>query len=649
MTYPHDGKNITGTALPLACLRSDNNCGCGEFTDLPALGLFCKESGLALIQLLPVNDTGCFSSPYSALSSVALNPLYLNLPDAAGETGAEFQAKMRRESSGQKRFSYDKIYRAKEDFLKSHYAKNAGSLQKDEAVLVWEKQNPWIKVYAVYKALKDQNGQKHFQQWPAAFQKPSKDFVDSYFMTNRAAAFFFVWIQYLCDRQFSAACAFLREQGLALKGDLPILMNEDSADVWAAPNLFDTTMSAGAPPDMFSITGQNWGFPIYLWDAHRTSGFQWWKTRLKMAQKYYSAFRIDHVLGFFRIWSILPGAVSGDIGYFNPSVPLTKNDFLQKGFGEDRIRWLSEPHIPGPLIRETFPDHHQAIIDTFFDRVKEEDLFWFKPHCTEKSLLSARSWSGPEASALFGWFKDRTFIKVDGSYYPYWHHKNTKAYLSLTPDEKKTLDGMIHVAGTKSEEMWEVQGKDLLSFIQDSTDMLICAEDLGAVPRCVPEVLTSLNILGLKIIRWTRDWDLPDAPFIPLDDYPALSVATMSVHDTTTLRGWWEEEAGTEEKRAFLKILAIAPEQAQKQFSPELAQGLMGAMMKVRSKLLIFQIQDLLALDQSIGIDTDDRINVPGTVTPENWTYLLPQPLEKLRQSVTVKERIAELAALRKN
>ncbi|GAB1455660.1 hypothetical protein MASR2M48_09670 [Spirochaetota bacterium] len=161
--------------------------------------------------------------------------------------------------------------------------------------------------------------------------------------------------------------------------------------------------------------------------------------------------------------------------------------------------------------------------------------------------------------------------------------------------------------------------------------MMPCAEDLGAVPDCVPRVLAELKIPGLRVPRWMRLWDEPGQVFRPLEDYGVLSACTPSVHDSSTLRAWWEEEEGREEFcKAYCPTLLPAPKFLAAKDVPVVLKALAGA----PSLLFVTQVQDIMdACDELRSDDPSiDRINVPGTVAPFNWTWRMPSAVEDLEE-----------------
>ncbi len=628
MKYTRPNHYLTGIAVPVSALRTAESCGIGEFLDLERLGDWCRSIGMELIQILPVNDTGETSSPYSALSAFALNPIYIRLQTLPGaEEFLDSIETLRIRFDSSPRVQYYQVLNEKKKILRALFEKHKTAIVSDPLFLSWIEENLWIVPYASYSLLKSMHKQASWMDF-SSYKNPTDEEIEAFWNIHEDTRFY-AWIQYHLELQLRRAAAYLAAEGIALKGDLPILMNEDSADVWQHREFFNLDKRAGAPPDMFSDLGQNWGFPIYEWDTLEKNDYSFWKQRLRQADKFYHAYRIDHVLGFFRIWSIEEKHVSGNLGYFTPDFPITRTELSQAGFDAGRIAWLSKPHISLGELYESLKEEAEPIIATCFDRIGNEELFLFKPAIQgERDILNLQC-NHEKKEALLYWFRNRTLLEVEkDQFYLTWNSRTTKAYKSLFQEEKEKLEMLYRKHSAKALKSWEAQGRKLLSFMQKETDMLMCAEDLGAVPPCVPKVLKELQIFSLKISRWTRDYSKEQAPYIPLKKYPLLSVCTLSVHDTSTMRGWWSEEKDIQN---FWKSLGFR-DPCPNTYTPEVAQKVIGKTLETSSALCIFQIQEIFAMDGSLCAPepNEERINVPGTLSDANWSYRLPISIESL-------------------
>ncbi|MDR3343786.1 MAG: 4-alpha-glucanotransferase [Treponema sp.] len=652
-----------GVVVPVGALRGEKSIGVGEFPDLIAFAGLCKKMGIGLIQLLPVNDTGYESSPYSALTAFALHPLYLrigDLPEVALVKGNLFVGKI--EEIGKKfgnepRFSYQGLLRAKMNLLREIYTANENSIadkaKKGGSLALWINKNSWVKEYAVYRRLKEANGEKSWKEWTSHSTVTAAD-IDALWKDTalRGEHLFWVWVQEALDTQFHKVATALAELGILLEGDLPILMNEDSCDVWANPAYFNLGLSAGAPPDMYSPAGQNWGFPTYNWQVQSKDAYGWWKRRLQAAEKYYHAYRIDHVLGFFRIWASRREDNSSVLGRYDPYLPVTQKDLEDLGFDDGRIRWISRPHIPTGEVWDSLKDSGgmdpgtvaaevEQVFTKALDRIGKEELWLFKDSIRGEKDIEALGLHPAATVYLRGVWGNRLFLEYEkGTYSPVWYYRDSRGYASLAEGERNALDELLEKQRQDSEEKWETEGKQLLKVLTTSSSMIPCAEDLGAVPDCVPRVLTSLKILGLRVVRWFRAWDKEGQPYIPFEAYPELSVCTPSVHDSSTLREWWDREADQHVFSGFIGVPSLP-----KVYNPGTAKIILQKIVAATSRYRVFQIQDLLHLSLKwyAQDSASERINVPGTTNDFNWTYRLPGTIADIAQDEELVRAVAAL------
>ena len=654
------GKRLLGVAVPVGALRGNGNSWVGEFPDLAEFAALCSQAGVGLIQLLPVNDTGYESSPYSALTAFALHPLYLritDLPEAALTPGFVDKVNaLARRYSGERRFPFGELIRAKMELLRELYAIHRGDVAKRAQgagpLAVWIEENPWVKEYAVYRRLKEENGEKSWKDW-AAFREVKAADIGALWDDGRyrEAQLFWVWIQEALDRQFREAVQAITRLGIILEGDLPILMNEDSCDVWAHPEYFRQDLSAGAPPDMYSPAGQNWGFPIYDWEAQAQDNYAFWRSRLKAAEKYYGAYRIDHVLGFFRIWAARREDYSSALGRFLPYIPVKKQDLEALGFDRGRIRWVSRPHVPTEELWDALRGEPNAAAEgsrafsQVLERIGSEELWLFKDSIKGEKDIEGLGFCQGLRNYLVGAWHNRLFLEYEqGLYTPVWYYHNSRAYASFSEKEREALEALLEKRRTESEAIWEKQGEKLLSVLTASSTMLPCAEDLGAVPHCVPRVLGRLGIFGLRVVRWFREWDKEGQPYIPLAAYPELSVCTPAVHDSSTLREWWEREADQDKFSAFMGYPSLP-----RVYNPGTARIFLHKIAAAASRFRVFQIQDLLHLSPRWYAEdpASERINIPGTGDAFNWTYRIPAPIAELGGDRDFIQGVKELAELR--
>lgn len=697
----------TGVAVPLGALYTKESPSVGEYTSLKPFADFCKKCGLGVIQLLPVNDTGFESSPYSGLSAFALHPLYINISalpefEQAYATDKAFAGAYRtfvKENRFHNRFDYAKILSEKIRLLHLLYAwiekqiasesrstlKQSNPKIKEVTVVntssfvqqlmaqtdKFIRENKWVISYAVYKNLKDIAMQASWKEWPENLRHLSREQVMLRWNNKalKSSHTFFVWVQMRAAEQFKDAAKYVESQNIILKGDIPILMNEDSADTWANPEFFIHELRAGSPPDGENKCGQNWGFPIYNWDRLEADNYSWWKERIANASQFYKAFRIDHVLGFFRIWAASENDTTAYSGHVEPYKTISLKELLASGFTEERICWLSKPHIPTSLIQNITCNYEEAhrILSLVAERIGNEELWLFKKEIKGDRQFYSYSFCENDAEkdtrikeALCSKWRDKTLLELTKNHYAFtWCYGETTAWNSLNETEKLILLAFKETLDASQERAWKKQGNTLLRALTASSDMTACAEDLGAVPGVVPDVLKKLGILSLRVIRWTRDWANVKSPFIRFEDYPELCVMTSSVHDSSTLRQWWTNEK--ESVSSFLQLWDTddenplfdntAPFNGSEEFSPEVAKFCLESAAFTQASWYIIPLQDLLFLDKNYYLEDMDfeRINIPGTVNGFNWTYRMPVMLDKLSENNKIISNITHIANIHDN
>ena len=655
---------LSGIAVPLSALRTADSPVIGEFPSLVPLANWAKKAGFGIVQLLPVLDTGTQSSPYSSLSAFALHPLYISIPQIESfknlykrnKNFAEYYDSFIRQHKDSPRFDYESVNLQKHYLLNSLYCFESLTLDDNAEFKAWVKKQEWLPAYCVYKFLKNAYIQSSWKSWGAKDRKITEKEIELRWKdkTLHNDLYFFAWEQYVAWQQFSQAADAVRKAGIILKGDLPILMNDDSCDAWCHPDLFNQKLRAGSPPDGSNPTGQNWGFPTYNWKHHAADDFAWWKLRLKTASQFYDAYRLDHILGFFRIWAVPEGENTAELGHTEPYATLSRKDLQDAGFDAGRINWLCEPHLNterlDPFVQSR--DEAHAIFRKFCTQIGNEELWNFK-----KEMKTARDVDAVDLSAFAGErkadeikdffrrrLKNRTLIEISpDKYVPSWLYQGTKAWQSLNDDERMRLDAIFAKVNAKNEKLWKAQAEQIFDALIPSTKMIPCGEDLGVALSCLPSVMEKYGILHLNVVRWTRDWSADGHPYIPFKEYKTLDVTTTSVHDSTTIRQWWEEEH--ESVRAFEK--AVTPQKkpkkknvleddepmlADEDFSPKAAKFVLEKSAQTAAAWFINPVQDWLSLNKKYWQKEaqDERVNIPGTVSPFNWTYRMPVSIETL-------------------
>lgn len=673
-----------GTSIPLGAIYTEKKDGTviGEYTDLPEFAKFCKKAGFTLLQLLPVNDTGTQSSPYSGLSAFALHPIFIDiraLPEfeAAYKDDAAFKKaydKMLKDFpySQAGRFNYMGILNAKTALLNMLYEKSevAKTGEADEALAKWIKKNSWIISYAVYKNLKVQYNQASWKEWKKSDQLiGAKEIKKRWSDKSMAKAhLFFAWTQMRANEQFKAATDAVKKAGIILKGDMPILMNEDSCDAWAEPDIFNHNLRAGSPVDGENPTGQNWGFPTYNWENLKARKYDWWIDRLKNAEQYYGAYRLDHILGFFRIWAIPARDTTAILGHTVPYVPMSRDDLHNIGFDDGRIRWLSQPHVNTGLIEDITWNHQSAtsILSKFMDRIGNEELWLFKSSITgDKDIYEADLSAFCEGDAaqrckdaLSKAWQNRCLIEVTPDHFvPVWTYYTSTAWGTLNDGEKNALKNLISGKEWEQNKLWETQSDEILSTLTKSVKMVPCGEDLGAELPCLPHVMEKNGILGLRVNRWTRRWSEGGQPYVPMNQITYLSVTTTSVHDSTTVRQWWQEDRSGASLFVRTNPWAFGVDGfdsgridqiANSPFSPEIAESYLKGVATANSVWIINPLQDYMSMEQKYWLadSNAERVNVPGSVNDFNWTYRMPVTVETLEKDDSLIGKIKNIVAM---
>ncbi len=673
-------KKLTGVAVPLGALYTKDNPVIGEFPDLKPFADYCQAAGISIIQLLPVNDTGTQSSPYSGLSAFALHPIYIRLKDVPGfdelyKNDEKFKKAYDVFVANQKytlRYNYDAILNTKTALLKMLYDSTDEGKTGDagEALSKWIKANSWVKDYAVYKNLKWNYMQASWKSWLESDRNKTKEEITA--LWNKKAFkkehLFYAWTQMVADAQFRDAVDYVKAAGLMLKGDMPILMNEDSCDAWAYPEVFNQELRAGAPADGDNPNGQNWGFPTYNWKNLKDDDYSWWKARLTNASKYYDAYRLDHILGFFRIWAIPEADLNALNGHTEPYAFIKRSELYDLGFNDDRIRWLSQPHIPTGVIEDITWNHDKAhqILAIFCDKIDGEELWRFSPTLKGNKAIEEADLTelcAPEAigrvkKVLEDYWSNRTLIEIaKNKFVPLWTYGKSTSWGTLNDQEKGALLNCFNELNEKNEKLWKKQADEIFAAITKSVKMIPCGEDLGVNIECVPKTMDAHKILGLRVVRWCRKWSEPGQPYVPFSEYKPLSVTTTSVHDSSTVRQWWDEEKDS--VRAFVsanpeafgikenELMDMTQAISAQPFNAQVAQSILKASAAAASVWFIPPLQDFLYMDEKLWLDkaADERINVPGTVTEFNWTYRLPVSLEELSENAELTGKIKKISS----
>ena len=657
LRMPNDSFRGAGVAIPVFSLRTEKSYGTGEFTDLKLLADWAAQTGLKLIQLLPVNDTSATgtwtdSYPYAAVSAFALHPLYINVSEVAGKKHAGllkgFQ-KDQKKLNGLSEVDYEAVMRAKRAALESLYEVMVDTTLTDAYFLAYLEENRhWLEPYAVFTWLKEQNGTSDFNQWKqyAVYKADEINALASPDSPAYPAIAFHYFVQWHLHLQLKSAVEYAHSKGLAIKGDIPIGIYRYSCDAWVAPELYQMDRQAGAPPDDFAEKGQNWGFPTYNWDRMKSDGFAWWKQRFAQMSLYFDAFRIDHILGFFRIWSIPIDAIEGILGQFIPAIALKEQEFWQMGIGFNRER-LCKPYITDAVLHELFQEHREKVYP-FIQPIEHTGRYELRPEFNTQQKV--QQWANRQTASettdalrqgLFDLITNVVLLEdPHGGLHFRFGIDKTSSFQHLDQGTQQKLHQLyVDYFFRRQDQFWKKEALEKLPALKQATQMLICGEDLGMVPDCVPDVMEGLGILSLEVQRMPKK---AGYAFFHPKDAPYLAVVTPSTHDMSTIRGWWEEDRATTQRfyNEQLERHGAAPWFCE----PWVNRAIIEQHLFSPAMWSIFQLQDLMGSDGDLRRENphEERINVPAN--PKHyWQYRMHLSLEELQQQSRFNQDLKDL------
>jgi 4-alpha-glucanotransferase len=635
-----------GVSIPVFSLKSKHSWGVGEFTDIKLLVDWAKKTGLQLIQILPVNDTNATgtwadSYPYASISAFALHPMYLN-PDTfvnAKNKKLLSELKAEREALNQKdAVDYEAVNQLKWRLIEQVYP-----LQKEETFAspdyqsFYNNNKHWLVPYAAFCYYRDVNNTADFNAWSTAktYEVTAAEalFNDA---STTDAMLIHCFVQFHLHLQLQQAAAYAHDNGVIIKGDIAIGIYRYGADAWQHPELFHMDMQAGAPPDDFAVKGQNWGFPTYNWQKMEADGFSWWRQRFEQMSYYFDAFRIDHILGFFRIWSIPMNSVEGIMGHFEPCIPVHINEFYQRNIWFDYNRY-TKPFITDQLLNEVAGSEAEHFKQTYLQSDGYGNYTLLEEYSTQRKIED--HFVAFEMTEHDSWVKQKLFdlvsnvilFEVENSNAQQFHFRfsveSTKSFQYLDGNTQSQLrDLYVDYFFRRQDNFWMKEAMKKLPALKRSTNMLICGEDLGLVPGSVPEVMKQLGLLSLEIQRMPKQ---TDREFFHPNDAPYLSVVTSSTHDMSTIRGWWEEDRD-KTQRFFNHELGHwggAPYFCE----PWINRAILIQHLYAPAMWSIFQLQDLLGMSAALRRQNpnEERINVPA-IPKYYWRYRMHLFLEDL-------------------
>ena len=579
--YPWKG---AGTVIPIFSLRSEGSFGVGDFGDLQKMIDWCAKTRQRVLQVLPINDTNMTytwqdSYPYNSISIYALHPQYTDfrqLPPLKDKERKAYYEALQKELNALPQIDYERMNNAKLAYLRELFAQEGSKMMKTEAFKTFFEQNKdWLVPYAAFCHYRDMYGTASFTEWPdhKTFTEKERESMSKTTTKIYKEVAFWYFVQFNLDQQMRAAHAYARKQRVILKGDIPIGISRDGVEAWVEPKYFNLNGQAGAPPDAFSADGQNWGFPTYNWDVMLADGCQWWVRRFRKMAEYFDAYRIDHVLGFFRIWEIPMPHKSGLMGQFSPALGMSVEEIAAYGVEFNEGLFLV--------------DHKRS---------------------------------------------DRWHPRIAVQY--------QEAYTQLSEDQKYHFNQLYNdYFYRRNNQFWYTEAMKKLPKLTQATRMLVCAEDLGMVPDCVPWVMNELRILSLEIQSMPKD---PTTRFGHLSRNPYRSVDTISTHDMATLRQWWDEDE--ERTQNYFNTMLYRGGPAPHPLPDWLAKDIVSRHLTSPSMLCLISFQDWLSIDEKLRLPdaNAERINIPAN--PRHyWRYRMHLTIEQLLAADELNEEISTL------
>lgn len=651
-------RKLAGTQVPVFSLRTRKSAGIGDFGDLKTMIDFVASTGQKVLQLLPINDTTIThtwtdSYPYSCISVFAIHPQYADLhalpelKDAKARTEAE---KTRAELNALDKIDYEKVNDFKINYLRQIFNQEGEKMMKTaEYKAFFQDTELWLVPYAQYSYLRDKNGTADFNQWPdhqVWDEAERKALADPKTAAYKNVAFFY-FVQFVLDRQMQEAHEHAKAKGVILKGDIPIGVNRNGCDVWTEPKYFNLNGQAGAPPDDFSVNGQNWGFPTYNWFEMLKDGCQWWNRRFQNMARYFDAYRIDHVLGFFRIWEIPVHSVHGLLGQFAPALAMSREEIESYGlhFQEDRF---TRPFITDWVLNRVFHERAGEVKEKYLDRLDDE-RYQMKPEVDTQRKVEALFADVTDEKEL--WLRDGLYALISdvlfvrdhtnpGVFHPRISAQLDFIYESLYDNDKAAFNRLYNdYFYRRNNQFWYQEAMKKLPKLVQATRMLVCAEDLGMVPDCVPWVMDELKILSLELQSMPKD---PSVKFGHLSRNPYRSVCTISSHDMPTLRMWWDENV--QRTQEYYNTMLYRQGPAPHPLPGWLASDIISRHLTSPSMLCILSIQDWLATDEALRLPdaNAERINIPAN--PKHyWRYRMHLNIEDLAADKRFVQNITEM------
>ncbi len=639
--YPLCNERIAGTLIPVFSLRSEGSFGVGDFGDLCAMIDFVASTGQRVLQVLPINDTTVShtwtdSYPYSCISVFALHPQYADLrqlPPLSSADRRKHYSSLQQQLNALKQIDYERVVQAKDEYLREIYVQEGCRIMNtDDYRQFFSENSQWLVPYALYCLLRDTYHTTDFTCWHGhtSWNETHRESLsDTNSDAYRQVAYYY-FVQYVLHTQMSAAHEHARRCGVILKGDIPIGVHRQGCDIWTEPDYFCIDGQAGAPPDDFATDGQNWGFPTYNWQAMIADGCRWWNRRFTHMARYFDAYRIDHVLGFFRIWEIPVHAVRGLLGQFAPALAFTPQEI--EGYGLHFKEAMLAPVVTDDML-DTLFGHRADTVRHYCLTATGNGTYTIRPeYNTERkihNMIEAGRCDKDLQSGLYALVDDVLFLADHRSpqlYHPRIAAHKTWAYRRLSDSDRRAFDRLYEdFFYHRNNGFWYGEAMKKLPPLIEATHMLACAEDLGMVPSCVAPVMEQLRILSLEIQTMPKT----TTRFADTKTYPYRSVCTFSSHDMAPLRQWWDEDP-LRTQDYYNTILHHSGE-APHPMPAQLAAEVIEAHLTSPSMLCVLSLQDWLAIDNHLKLPdpNGERINIPAN--PHHyWRYRMHLTIEQM-------------------
>ena len=651
-------RKLAGTLIPVFSLRTRGSFGVGDFGDLKMMIDWVAETHQKVLQVLPINDTTSThtwtdSYPYSCISIFAIHPQFADLRQlpavADKEKAAAFEA-LREELNQLPQIDYERVNNAKIEYLRIIFEQEGSEVLKSAGFKAFLKESAhWLVPYAQYCHLRDTYGNVDFNTWKGHevwHEKDRETLLNARTKEYKEVAFYY-YVQYVLHVQMRAAHEYAMARGVILKGDIPIGVNRKGCDVWHEPHYFNLNLQAGAPPDSFSVNGQNWGFPTYNWARMLEDGCQWWLRRFQNMSKYFDAYRIDHVLGFFRIWATPTTCVHALQGQFAPSLAMTREEIESYGL-HFQEKLFTTPFIARWVVDRVFGPHADAVVEKYLQH-EHDDIFSLKPeYDTERKIEAA--FVGKDSAddvwvrdGLYALASDVLFVRDindSNKFHPRITAQLNFMHEALVDSDKEKFNRLYNnYYYRRNNNFWYNEAMKKLPVLVQATRMLVCAEDLGMVPDCVAWVMNELRILSLELQQMPKD---PSVRFGELWKNPYRSVCTLSTHDMPTLRQWWDEDM--ERTQDYYNSQLYRSGAAPHPLPGWLAKEIVTNQLYCPSMLCVLLLQDWFAIDEKLRLaDANaERINIPAN--PRHyWRYRMHLNIEDLIANKEYNDNIKEL------